>query len=102
MDNKVLMMESRMLFIEASTPEPDENSQVLNQIEFTRALAEVRNESLIIANVGVELCDCRDEFAGRCCEGLNQIQIPKQASEPLQFFLHVAVPEQVFHTLQLS
>jgi len=37
MDNKVLMMESRMLFIEASTPEPDENSQVLNQIEFTRS-----------------------------------------------------------------
>jgi hypothetical protein len=35
-DNKVLMMESRTLFIEASTPEPDENSQVLNQIEFTR------------------------------------------------------------------
>jgi hypothetical protein len=30
MDNKVLMMESRILFIEANTPEPDENPQVLN------------------------------------------------------------------------
>jgi hypothetical protein len=43
-DNKVLMTESRTLFIEASTPEPDENSQVLNQIEFTRCTAETRSK----------------------------------------------------------
>jgi hypothetical protein len=45
-DNKVLMMESRTLFIEASTPEPDENSPVLNQIEFTRCTSPNINQNL--------------------------------------------------------
>jgi hypothetical protein len=38
-DNKVLMMESRTLFIDASTPEPDENSQVLRRGQLTFLLA---------------------------------------------------------------
>ena len=67
MDNKALMMESTTLFIGASTPEADENSQVLNQIEFTRCTAclwiienihrlsvpQIRNESPYPASVPV-------------------------------------------------
>ena len=64
------------------------------------ALAEVRNELPVVANVDLKLRKAAGQFLCRRRLRLNQTEIQNQAVHPFQHFLNVSVPQQVLYTVE--
>src|SRR5271165_6500101 len=71
-----------------------------NRFPLPSTLAEVRDELAVIADVCSKVIEAVDDLLRSARTGLNETQLHEQVAQPLEGFLGVPVPKQMFEALQ--